>query len=267
MKDKYYFYMEWIYQQLNGGINETVPCKRMYMVKGHHSLFKKSEVLGYAAIDEIGIYYDELLDLLYSNDYSDMQRKGICIQLMLHELSHLSQNYTYALPDEFEMSNDLNVVDYMILHDDDIRTKCGEYDLDFIDSLIMNNLERYMSTHNEIPTYRKILNYAERIETYLESRLKSEIPDFVKNFQLRYFTTTGKYIYEIIKDGIRLSNKHIGTALNFIIHNSMKEQKAGEYQKLHMDQNSLYLDILPNSLNPQVQQKNQMTVPTLRLDE
>ena len=265
MDNRYYFYLKWVYSQLNGSINATVPCKKCIFVNEDHYL--KSVLLGgYAAVDEIGIYYDALLNNLLTDDYTREQKKAICIHLVLHELSHLSQDCTNDTFDYYEIANDLNVYSYMKSYDYDIRMKCGEYDLDYVEDLVDSRLMEYQEKYNtkDLPKYRNIPANGNRVQTYLETHLHSAIPDFVKNFQIRYYTFHGKYITWVIKDGIRAQDQVIANALNFSVHHNMKDCQTDAYQRLHMDQHILYLDIVHNQLYQFLIQKNRQNKSVFR---
>ena len=260
MDSKYSFYLKWVYTQLNGSINSTVPCKKCILVKGDHYTKTNNIPLlgGYAAVDEIGIYYETLQKNIFYQDYSEEEKKAICIHIVLHELSHLSQDYANDVSAYYEIANDINVYNYMKSYDYDIRMKCGEYDLDYIEDFITSRLVEYQKRHNtnEIPKYHYITAKDNKVQKYLESHLRSAIPDFVKNFQIRYYTLDKKYITWVIKDGIRTEDRNIINALNFSVHNNMKDCQTDAYQKLHMDQNILYLDIVHHLLYQSLIQKH-----------
>lgn len=261
MDNKYVFYLKWVYAQLNGSINSIVPCKKCIFVEGNHYTTSKSTLLGgYATVDEIGIYYETLQKNIFDQDYSEEEKKAICIHLILHELSHLVQDYTTDISSEYnEIANDINVYHYMKAYDYDIRMKCGKYDLDYVEDLVKARLMEYQSHYNtnDIPKYRYVQAQSNRVQTYLESHIHSAIPDCVKNFQIRYYTSEKKcYTTWVIKDGIRMADRVIANAINFIVHNKMKDCRTDSYQRLHMNQDILYFDIFQNFPSHSLVQKH-----------
>ena len=258
MEDKYYWYLKWVYSQLNGGINASVPSKKCIMMEGKEHYLSKTLIGGYAAVDEIGLFYETILQDLYQNGYSEEDKRGICIHIVLHELSHLSQDCTYSSSDYIEMANDLNVLRYMKENDYDIRTKCGTYDLDIVEDMIMLRLKEYQEKckTNILPIYRYIETYEERLQKYLESHLHSEIPDSIQTLQIRYFYLDKVYVIDIIKDGTKLSETDITNSLNYITHHNMMSRQTSGYRRLHMDQKGLYLDIVPEVLFEKLKSQN-----------